>query len=64
MTRKRFVKLMMADGISRNAANCIARDIRVADVVMDARGLISSCLITNVVIDKQGGRVFVTAKPK
>lgn len=64
MTRKRFVKLMMADGISRNAANCIARCIQAADAVMGTRALIPGCLVTNVVIDKQGGRVFVTAKPK
>ena len=64
MTRKRFVKLMMADGISRNAANCIARDARAAAAVMTVRGLTPGCLITNVVIGKQGGRVLVTAKPK
>lgn len=64
MTRKRFVKLMMADGFGRNAANCIAQDTRAADTVMTARGLVPGCLITNVVIDKQAGKILVTAKPK
>lgn len=64
MTRKRFVKLMMADGISRNAANCIARCTQAADAVMGIRALTPGCLVTNVVIDKQGKKVSVTAKPK